>query len=84
MSEERRRVAGRVFTVELNSGKGLRRVSVPNGPGRFLMEGSIGSLKRAEFVEDSVLELVGSGGVLRVDLSREDLAKRTEKGGSAK
>jgi hypothetical protein len=43
------------------------------------MEGTIGALKYAEFVEDTVLELVGTGGVLRVDLSREDLAKPSPK-----
>jgi len=64
----------RVFTVELDSGSSLRRVTVPNGAGRLLLEGTIGQLKHAEFVEDEVLELTGTGGVLCVDLSREDLA----------
>ena len=66
----------RVFTIELKSGSDLKKLSVPNGAERFLMEGTIGSLKRADFVEDAVLELVGSEGVLRVDLSREDLTVR--------
>ncbi len=48
------------------------------------MEGTIGSLKRAEFVEDSVLELVGTNGVLRVDLSGKDLAKLVRKGASTR
>ena len=37
------------------------------------MEGTLGSLEKAMFVEDSVLELVGTAGTLRVDLSMEDL-----------
>jgi hypothetical protein len=65
----------RGFSIELDSGSDLKRLSVPNGTQRILMEGTIGALKRVEFVEDSVLELVGSNGVLRVDLSREDLSK---------
>jgi hypothetical protein len=64
---------GRVFTVELDSGSDLKKVSVPNGNRRILLEGTIGALRKAEFLEDSILELQGSGGVLRVDLSREDL-----------
>ncbi|MGA1975698.1 MAG: hypothetical protein ABSG92_08685 [Conexivisphaerales archaeon] len=36
-------------------------------------------MKHAEFVEDAVLELVGTGGVLMVDLSREDVAKPSQK-----
>jgi hypothetical protein len=68
---------GRIFSIELDSGNDLKKVSVPNGSRRILLEGTIGTLREAMFVEDSVLQLVGSGGVLRVDLSREDLAKTT-------
>jgi len=75
---------GRAFIIELDSGDCLKKVTIPNGNRRILIEGTIGKLERAEFVEDLVLELVGAGGVLRVDLAREDLAKRTEKGGSPK
>jgi hypothetical protein len=65
----------RVFTVELNSGSDLKKLAVPNGVRCLLMEGTIGELKCAGFVENSVLELVGTTGLLRVDLSREDLAR---------
>jgi len=66
---------GRVFTLELNSGTGLKKVNVPDGTQRLLMEGTIGTLKRAEFVEGAILELIGTEGTLRVDLSMEDLSK---------
>ena len=75
ISVARKDEKGRVFTIELNSGSDLKKVNVPNGMRCLLVEGTIGSLRRAEFVEDTVLELVGSRGVLRVDLSREDLSK---------
>jgi len=75
MTEVRRRVAGRVFTIELNTVSDLKKVSIPNGPQRLLLEGTIGSLKHAKFVENAVLELVGTGGTLRVDLSREDISR---------
>lgn len=78
-SETNRSEKERVFTVELNSGSDLKKVNVPDGAQRILMEGTIGTLKHAEFVEDTVLELVGTEGVLRVDLSREDLAKPSQK-----
>jgi len=74
MPEKSRTVPGRVFTIELDSGSDLKKVSIPNGPQRLLLEGTIGSLKHAKFVENAVLELEGTGGTLRVDLSREDLA----------
>ena len=67
---------GRVFTVELDSGSDMKKVAVPNGVRRILLEGTIGTLREAGFVEDSILQLVGSRGILRVDLSREDLASK--------
>jgi len=79
MSDARKGGKERVFTVELNSGSDLRKVNVPNGTQRILVEGTIGTLKHAGFVEGTVLELVGTGGILRVDLSREDLAIPTPK-----
>jgi hypothetical protein len=65
----------RVFSIELNAGNDLRKVSVPSDKHRILLEGTIGSLRGAGFVEDTILQLEGSRGVLRVDLSLEDLAK---------
>jgi len=65
----------RVFTVELDSGSDLKRVSIPNGPRRMLVEGTIGILKHVEFLEGIVLEVIGTKGVLRIDLTMGDLAK---------
>jgi hypothetical protein len=73
--EQKQRAKARVFSVELNSGSEVKKLNVPNGAQRFLLEGTIGVLKQADFVEDSVLELIGTTGVLRVDLSREDLVR---------
>lgn len=71
---------GRVFTIELDSGEALKKVSIPNGAQRILVEGTIGPLRHARFVEGTILELVGASGVLRIDLSRKDLTKHSHKG----
>lgn len=71
---------GRVFTLELNLRSNVREVAVPGGSQRVVIEGTIGALRRAEFVDETVLEVRGSGGVLRVDLSPEDLAKAKSSG----
>jgi len=68
-----------VFTVELKSRGNVKNVTLSNGAQGVLIEGTLGTLKRAEFVEDVVLEVTGDNGVLRVDLAREDLAKLTSK-----
>jgi len=74
MSDGKQSGKERVFTVELNSKSDVKNLSVQNGVRRTLIEGTIGVLKHAGFVEDTVLELTGTRGVLRVDLAREDLA----------
>jgi hypothetical protein len=68
-----------VFTVELKSRGNVKNVTLSNGAQGVLIEGTLGALERAEFVEDMVLEVTGENGVLRVDLAREDLAKQTRK-----
>ena len=79
MSNAKTSVKERVFTVELNSKSDVKNLIIQNGVQRTIIEGTIGALKRAGFVEGTVLELVGTRGVIRVDLSREDLAKHSHR-----
>ncbi|HEV2225821.1 MAG TPA: hypothetical protein VGR56_03340 [Nitrososphaerales archaeon] len=65
----------RGFTIELKSRGQVKSVSVPNGAKGVLIEGTLGTLKHADFLDGVVLEVTGEGGTLRVDLAREDLVK---------
>ena len=67
----------RMFSIELRSKGEVKNISL-DGDNKVLIEGSIGSLKRARFVEDLVLEVIGSNGELRVDLSVNDLHSRPQ------
>lgn len=69
----------RVFTIELKSKENVKNVSVDGGE-RIFIEGSLGVLKRAQFLEDLVLEVIGSNGELRIDLGMKDLQKAESKG----
>jgi hypothetical protein len=70
----------RFFALDLKSKNSVSSASFGNGRGnRVTIEGTIGVLERAEFVENTVLELTGTEGVLRVDLSREDLARPSQR-----
>ncbi len=70
----------RFFSLELRSKDAVRVVSLGNGNGdRVTIEGTVGRLELVEFVEDSILELVGTAGTLRVDLAREELVKPAKK-----
>jgi len=65
-----------MFSIELRS-KGDVRNATLEGDDRVFIEGSIGTLVRAHFVEDLVLEVIGSNGELRVDLAVNDLPLRS-------
>lgn len=62
----------RMFSIELESKGDVKSVCL-DGDEKVLIEGSIGSLKQAQFLEDLVLEVIGSNGVLRMDLAMKDL-----------
>ena len=68
----------RVFTIELKSKGDVKNVTLEGGE-RVFIEGSLGSFRRAHFVEDLVLEIIGSNGELRIDLGTKDLQKVVKK-----
>ena len=67
----------RFFSVELKSGLNLKNVTLTNGgQENVLIEGSIGELQRAEFSEGIILEVVGDKGVLRINLSLDEINQK--------
>jgi hypothetical protein len=64
----------RFFSVELKSKVNLKNITMTNGSQEnVLVEGSIGELLRAEFSEGIILEVVGDKGVIRINLSQDDI-----------
>ena len=78
MSQTRNGKEERVFTIELNSKSDVKNVSLGRNE-KVLIEGSLGSFKHAHFVDDLVLEVIGSNGELRIDLGTKDLQKVVKK-----
>ena len=75
----------RFFSVELKSKVNLKNITLTNGSQEnVLVEGTIGELLRAEFSEDIVLEVVGDKGVLRINLSPDDIKQKDKNGGILK
>ena len=69
----------RVFSVELKEKRNLKNITLTDGSSEsVLIEGTIGELLRATFAEGVVLEVVGKSGVLRLDLSEEDITKTSQ------
>ena len=72
-------VADRVFSIELKSRRDLRNVSLANGShDGALVEGTLGELVCASFVEGVILEVVGRRGVLRIDLGEDEIRKTAD------
>ena len=74
----------RVFSVELNSKRNLKNVTLTNGSSdSVLLEGTIGEFVQATFAEDIILEVVGKSGTLRVDLGENEIKKTTNQNQTA-
>jgi hypothetical protein len=64
----------RFFSVELKSKADLTNVTLANGShDSVLVEGTLGELVQAMFVEDMILEIVGTKGTLRINLKAKEL-----------
>ncbi len=70
----------RFFSVELKSKANLKNVTVRDSSHEnVLVEGTLGKLQHAEFADGVVLEVFGDKGVLRVNLTIEDIKKKEKK-----
>ena len=64
---------GRFFSLELKSKVYLEKINIQEGQDGVLFEGSLGELEELLLLEDSLLELKGSYGVLRFEITREEV-----------
>ena len=68
------KVNERCFSIELKSKVNLKNVTLTNGGHEnVLIEGTLGQLQRAEFAEGVILEVVGEKGILRINLSQNEI-----------
>jgi hypothetical protein len=61
------------FSIELNSKNLLDVVSINEKGDRVLIEGRVGELEEIDFLDDSVLIVSYSKGVLRLDIKLKDI-----------
>jgi len=67
------------FTVEMTSKRHVKSISISDeAPDRVLFEGNLGALKDLSFVEGDVLEIIGVNGVLRINLTKNQLQETIE------
>ena len=62
------------FSIETESKKHLTNVSISNKPHeRVLIEGFLGEFSEIEMIENVLMQFTGANGVLRIDLSKDEL-----------
>ena len=66
---------GRSFSVEIKSKKYLDKISILDDDQGVLIEGEYGDLCYLSLHDDSLLEIQGSDGVFRIELTRSELAR---------
>lgn len=70
----------RGFTAEISSKRYVKNVSISNeAHDRVLFEGVFGELLEVYMVDDKVLEIKGTEGTLRIDVTKQELALIFEK-----
>ncbi len=64
------------FSVEIRSKEYVRHMSMSNvSHDRVLFEGYLGELIGLSMIEGAVLEIRGANGVLRIDMSEDELKR---------
>ncbi len=69
---------GRSFSVEIKSKKYLDKISILDDDKGVLIEGEYGELCCLSIHEEKLLEIQGSNGVFRIELTKSELAKLLE------
>ena len=69
------------FSVSLEEADGLKNLRIGSefGP-KMEIEGNLGALETINFVENAILEIKGSTGILRIDLDKEEVEKLLKRG----
>ena len=69
-----------MFTIDLKSRDHLKSLAIPHDrTGNVLIIGALGTLKTIGLTEDSLLEVDGENGFLRLDISRQELMQLLSK-----
>ena len=76
------RILERYFSLELVSRENLEKINIQEGVEGVLLEGNLGELLNLVIIEDTLMELKGTNGVLRLNVNREELSEAITRGES--
>ena len=64
------------FSIEMSLERSVRKISyLDEKNGHFFFEGFLGKLQSITLVEDVMLEIEGKNGVIKLDITRQELEK---------
>jgi len=71
-----KRIEEHAFSIEMKSEKCVKRMSfLDRENGHVFFEGYLGELKNVSMVEGVMLEIEGTNGVLRLDITQREMEK---------
>ena len=70
---------GRYFSIQMNSKKNLDKIIVDNDKQGILIEGDLGDLIDLSLLEDKLLEVQFSHGILRLEINQLEILNLTKK-----
>ena len=77
LNEKKPKEKERSFSIDLRSKVDLKNITLNESlQENALIEGTIGKLEHAGFVDDMILEVLGTKGVLRIDISENEINKK--------
>ena len=70
-----KKIEEHAFSVEIKSERYVKRMSfLDKETDHFFFEGFLGTLQNVSLVEGLMLEIVGINGILRVDITQQEIA----------
>jgi len=69
---------GRYFSIQMASKRSLNKMIVNNSQEEILIEGDFGSLVDILLLEEKLLEIKFSEGILRLEIDKDELLRFTE------
>ena len=70
---------GRYFSIQMKSKTSLDKIILNDNQDGILIEGDLGDLSELTILEEKLLEIQFSNGVLRLEINQPELLQATEK-----
>ena len=64
---------GRFFSIQMRSNKNLERIHLDPSQSGILIEGDFGEISNLSLIEEKLLEIQFSNGVLRLEVDKQEL-----------